>query len=84
MAVVPPAIAERYVRTAKRLFGVRSDNYEVSPTMPALLYAQDLRKHEGLSNEDAALVARDVFPDADPDELLKLLASSEGSPTGGS
>lgn len=61
------------MRTAKRLFGVRSDNYEVAPEMAALLLGRDVRANDNLDDETAALAACDVFPDASYEKVVKLL-----------
>jgi hypothetical protein len=79
---VPPGIEEGYRRTARRLFGVRSDDYEVAEEMIALLLARDIREHQGLSDDDSALVACEVFPDADREEVVKLLNGTTPTPKG--
>ncbi len=77
-----PQLAERAWRSARRLFGARADDYEVSADFPALLIARGLMEDQGLSDTDAATVALDVIPEADANAVLSMLRLEATTSTG--
>ena len=68
-----PALAARSWRAARRLFGARADDYEISPDWPALLVAKAIREDQQLPEGDCVLVAVDVIEGADPAAVLAML-----------
>lgn len=75
-----PALAERAWRSARRLFGCRADDYEVSADYPALLIAKALREDRGLTEMDVVIVACDVIPTADSGTVLEMFRGEGGYP----